>query len=333
MTPQNRHPRLKPILDAVRRAVVICQDVQANFLHSHDKVSTENTEPVTIADYASQAIISHAIQTHYPDDAIIAEESGREFGEIVGENERALILSLLTNIYDRNVTQTDVMTWLDHGKSHQASRTWVIDPIDGTKGFVNRRHYAIGVALLQDGIPAEAIIACPGYEGEGFTGAIFYTDDGQAYRTSLAAGGEAVEIRVSGRGVDDHAHLVQSFERAHAGKERMARVYREAGLGQARISELDSMEKYALVAGGDAELYLRLHRVGSEYTHKSWDHAAGTALVITAGGRVTDVDGSPLDFSQGANLPNKGMVVSNGVLHDAVLQAIQGLLNEEASAE
>jgi len=58
------------------------------------------------------------------------------------------------------------------------------------------------------------------------------------------------------------------------------------------------------------------------YAHKIWDHAAGAALVCQAGGRVTDIDGSPLDFSQGETLPNAGMVISNGQHHDRVIAAI-----------
>lgn len=53
---------------------------------------------------------------------------------------------------------------------------------------------------------------------------------------------------------------------------------------------------------GDAEIYLRLPRPGKRYEEKIWDHAAGVVVVEEAGGRVTDVYGKPLDFSQGRTL-------------------------------
>lgn len=121
---------------------------------------------------------------------------------------------------------------------------------------------------------------------------------------------------------------VQSYERAHASKSRMGRARELAGLGKARIIELDSMEKYALVACGIADLYMRLPRPGSDYAHKVWDHAAGVALVQAAGGLATGLDGEELDFSRGETLPNAGMIISNGQQHGRVVEAVRRVLRE-----
>jgi 3'(2'), 5'-bisphosphate nucleotidase len=88
------------------------------------------------------------------------------------------------------------------------------------------------------------------------------------------------------------------------------------------------MEKYALVASGQADAYLRLPNLDSKRPHMSWDHAAGTALVIAAGGSVTDVDGTPLDFSRGKALPNRGMLVSNGKVQQQLIDAAVAVLAE-----
>jgi 3'(2'), 5'-bisphosphate nucleotidase len=62
---------------------------------------------------------------------------------------------------------------------------------------------------------------------------------------------------------------------------------------------------------------------GKGYVEKIWDHAAGLAVVREAGGRVTDVAGKPLDFTHGARLEtNRGVIVTNGALHDAVLAVL-----------
>ena len=86
---------------------------------------------------------------------------------------------------------------------------------------------------------------------------------------------------------------------------------------------LDSQAKYAVVARGEGDLYLRLP-TRADYREKIWDHAGGVLVVEEAGGRVSDIDGKPLDFTQGRELSaNRGVVVTNGKLHDDVLKAIR----------
>ena len=223
------------------------------------------------------------------------------------------------------VSETELVAWLDFGVDRSAARTWVIDPIDGTKGFLARRHYVIAVGLLREGQVSEGIVAAPGYRAG--AGALFYTREGATLRAPLAAG-DGVRVAVSQRhSIEDYV-AVQSYERYHASKSRMGRARDYAGLGDVRLLELDSMEKYALVACGDADLYMRLPREGSTYEHKIWDHAAGVALVRNAGGTVTDLDGGPLDFSQGETLPNAGLIASNGAHHERVVDAVQRVMAE-----
>ena len=84
--------------------------------------------------------------------------------------------------------------------------------------------------------------------------------------------------------------------------------------------------QYAVVARGDASIYLRLP-TRPDYREKVWDHAAGCIIVHEAGGRVTDVRGRPLDFSRGRTLAgNLGVVATNGVLHADVLSAVRYVL-------
>ncbi len=319
---------MQVIRAAARAAARLCRLVQENYLSA----SSKGGEPVTIADYGSQAIIGRALQKHYPNDAVVAEESGAQFLQIVKGEQRAQVLELLAQVLEQPVSLADLVAWLDFGAGKAARRTWVIDPVDGTKGFIARRHYAIACALLVDGQVAEGLIAAPGYVGsDGSLGALMYTQAGATWRAPLS-GGAGQQVRVSRRRAVGEFVAVQSFERAHASKSRMALAREYAGLGDARILELDSMEKYALVACGDADLYMRLPWAGYRYAHKIWDHAAGVALVQAAGGIVTDLDGSPLDFSLGDTMPNLGMIISNGQHHAAVVKAVQRVLAETGGA-
>jgi 3'(2'), 5'-bisphosphate nucleotidase len=88
---------------------------------------------------------------------------------------------------------------------------------------------------------------------------------------------------------------------------------------------IDSQAKYAAVAAGIAEIYVR-PRNREDWRERVWDHAAGAAIVAGAGGTITDLDGLPLDFTTGDVLDlNRGVLVSNGGLHAAVLGALASI--------
>ncbi|MCY2964032.1 MAG: hypothetical protein NT069_10375 [Planctomycetota bacterium] len=92
---------------------------------------------------------------------------------------------------------------------------------------------------------------------------------------------------------------------------------------------IDSQAKYAAVARGDAALYLR-HSLSKTYIEKVWDHAAGVIVTDEAGGRVTDVNGKPLDVTAGRQLENNtGIVATNGLIHDRVLAAVREVLSRK----
>ena len=88
---------------------------------------------------------------------------------------------------------------------------------------------------------------------------------------------------------------------------------------------MDSQAKYAVLAAGGGEMLVRLLSTDRlDYREKVWDQAAGSLVVEQAGGRVTDLDGKPLDFGHGRTLAtNRGVVATNGLLHDAALAALR----------
>jgi 3'(2'), 5'-bisphosphate nucleotidase len=88
---------------------------------------------------------------------------------------------------------------------------------------------------------------------------------------------------------------------------------------------MDSQAKYGILARGEVTLYLRVPSPAEPgYKENIWDHAAGSIIAEEAGGRVTDVMGRPLDFSSGIKMEkNRGILVTNGILHEAVLKALE----------
>lgn len=320
---------LQPIIQAARQAAALCRAVQDKHIAPYQQgiqetiVHKAGTEPVTIADYGAQAIVCRVLSQHFPDDAVIAEEGSAQFRELISEADQQEIVSLISGALEEPVTVEQVIAWLDFGLDREAERTWVIDPIDGTKGFIALRQYVVAIGLLDVSRQVVGgVMAAPGYLNGG---AIFYTGDGQAFAEPLT-GGAARSIRASER--TDPAALIalESFEKSHASQDLMAQLRETAGIGGAQVERIDSQEKYARVAAGDADLYLRLPRITSTRPHMTWDHAAGTALVQAAGGVVSDVDGSPLDFAQGRTLAkNRGMIVANPHIHPRLIEAAQKL--------
>jgi 3'(2'), 5'-bisphosphate nucleotidase len=115
-----------------------------------------------------------------------------------------------------------------------------------------------------------------------------------------------------------------SVESGHSAHGDAAAVADRLGIAAAPL-RMDSQAKYAVVARGEADIYLRLP-TRADYVEKIWDHAAGAAIVAEAGGTVTDIHGRPLEFHHGRELiGNRGVIVTNGRLHDRVLDAIREL--------
>ncbi|XXF76828.1 inositol monophosphatase family protein [Myxococcaceae bacterium GXIMD 01537] len=303
-----------PIIEAVRRACELSRRVREADTGFSSK---SDSSPVTLADYGAQALLCRTLALHAPGDAVVAEEGADAFARDVGAEDGAFLLSLLEELLGVPVTREQVVRWLEHGRGPRTPRTWVIDPIDGTLGFVSGRAYAVCVGLLRDGEPAEGIIGAP-VSPLDVGGTLFRTEAGGA-RAEPLAGGPVREVRVSRREEPETVRIVHSFERGAGSKRFEERVQEAAGLQAASTEGYDGMVKYALVAAGAADLFVRSPRGRSP--HKLWDHVAGTALVRAAGGVVTGLRGEPVDFTQGTELSNPGLVVSNAVLHARVVAA------------
>ena len=125
--------------------------------------------------------------------------------------------------------------------------------------------------------------------------------------------------------------MLRSMEDVHTDPTRLALVAERLKLRRPPIA-LDSQAKYLVIAGGQAELLIRLFpSTKPDYKEKLWDVAAGALVIEEAGGRVTDLHGNPLDLMAGRELTrNCGSLISNGHLHDVVLSVVSAVLTEAA---
>lgn len=313
---------LETAIQAVCAASRVCESVQKTI--TDEVLEKKDRSPVTLADFSSQAVVCRTIRHAFPDDPIIAEEDAAELRK--PENSEFLTRAV-HEIQQLGIDATaeKVCEWIDHGgASDYCDRFWTLDPIDGTKGFLRREQYAVSLALIVNGRIDVAVLACPNLADEDQSRGIlaYAVRGGGSFISSLAAPESARPIRVSTRDQAAEIRFCESVESGHSAHDHSAQVAATLGIQQAPV-RLDSQAKYAVVARGEAEVYLRLP-TRADYNEKIWDHAGGVLVVEEAGGRVTDVAGRPLEFNHGRELTaNRGVIVTNGSLHDRVLDALR----------
>jgi 3'(2'), 5'-bisphosphate nucleotidase len=312
---------------AVREAASLCRAVRGGI--APESMAKADLSPVTVADFGSQALICRTLAESMPGDPVVAEEDSADLRR--PENERLLdqVLDHVRAIRSE-ADPEDVCRWIDRGEERgYAPRFWTLDPIDGTKGYLRGGQYAIALALIVEGRVEVAALACPNLPMDrgdaGPRGAVFVAVRGEGSSVQpLDGGAPPVAIHVSPTAESSSARFCESVESGHSSHSDAEAIAEQLGI-HAPPERLDSQAKYAVVARGEAEIYLRLP-TRADYREKIWDHAAGALVVAEAGGNVTDLDGRPLEFHHGPELSaNRGVIVTNGLLHRDVLAAVRAV--------
>ena len=203
--------------------------------------SKSDASPVTEADEAADALISAGLRAAFPDAALVTEEQAETHSE-------------------------------------SARDFFIVDPLDGTKEFVQRRgDFTVNIAWVEDGVPVRGVVYAPA------KGRLFWTRaDGttveEAGPFDPETPGEATELKV--RTPDESALLVVA-SKSH--RDQATDDY----IGKYQVADMRSAGsslKFCLVATGEADLYPRLGRT------MEWDTAAGHAVLLGAGGKVVRFD-------------------------------------------
>jgi 3'(2'), 5'-bisphosphate nucleotidase len=317
---------MKFALEAVRRASQLVQTVQDELVSP--ALTKDDRSPVTVADFASQALVARLLSESFPDDPLVGEEDSQAL------REAGPTLDLVTGFVRRifpAATSEAVCAWIDRGASTMpARRFWTLDPIDGTKGFVRGDQYAVALALVVDGTVQLGVLGCPKLSDAcrpdyGGPGSLVVAARGQGTWHSPLEGAERFErLWASRRDNPAQARLLRSFESGHTNVGKIDEFIHLLGI-HADPVRMDSQAKYAVLAAGRGDMLVRLLSLSQpDYREKIWDQAAGSLVVQEAGGTITDLDGNPLDFSTGRTLRNnRGVLASNGRLHPAALAALR----------
>jgi HAL2 family 3'(2'),5'-bisphosphate nucleotidase len=314
-------------LQAVRTAARFVRHIQEHMVVQ--SMAKQDASPVTVADFASQAVVAAMLDQTFPDDPLVAEEGSQALKEANGEEVLRSVVEFVT-LLRPGADETKVCDWIDRGMGATAERFWVLDPIDGTKGFLRGDQYAVAAALIFSGQVVVGALGCPGLLGpttpREHNGSAYLAVRGQGAWAADLEDGNLNRVRVSERKDPHLARILRSFEAVHTDEGLLDELAEMLGCIQPPM-RMDSQAKYALVAKGEADLIFRLLSPSRpDYREKIWDQAAGSILVEEAGGRVTDLDGKPLDFAAGRELVNNvGVLVSNGSLHEAARRALEAV--------
>lgn len=315
-------------IGAVREAAALARDVRRQ-IHERAFLKADQS-PVTVADFAVQALVAQRLVQAFPDDTLIAEEDSASLREPEGREILESVLAVLGRAIP-NPSPDRVLWMIDRGGGTPAERFWTLDPVDGTQGFVRGDQYVVALALVVRGRVEIGLLGCPELalaDGGGAAGSIVCAVRNRgAFRASLA-GGSFAPLHVSTCREPGKARVLRSFESDHIDLSAFNDIVRTLRV-KADPRLMDSQAKHVLIAAGHADLLIRPPAT-REFRDKIWDQAAGSILIEEAGGRVTDLRGARLDFGSGRLLSrNEGVIASNGFLHEAVLDAVRDVTMKE----
>lgn len=246
---------------------------------AEQKLGVDNfSEPVTIADRTASKIIVEGLAEVFPTDAILSEEEADDIEDRVS------------------------------GK-----RVWMIDPIDGTQGFINKDgDFGVQIGLTENGEAVLGVVFLP------FHNELFYATKGEG--AFFVKNDESPkDLQVSGK--TDFSQMNLAVSRNHLSP-KMSQISKSFVFREV-IHRGSVGLKIGLIARQIADLYIHL----SPRT-KYWDSCAPQIILEESGGKMTDIFGSPLRYDLHDVQNHNGILASNGESHELTLQKLRSLLNK-----
>lgn len=265
-------------------ATALAREAGAAILEQYDgpirveqKNYEDDVEPVTQADRIANELIVSRLKQEFPNDGILAEES------------------------------------VDTKHRLEKSRVWMVDPLDGTNGFIDGNgDFAVQIGLAE--------------EGQCVLGVVYHPLTGTLYRAVRGTGSwierpqfEPQRAHVSD--VEDLPSMRLAASRSHRSP-RMNKVVARFGFRQ-EVQRGSVGIKVGLLVERQCDVYIHL----SART-KQWDTCAPEVILTEAGGRVSDLFGYPLKYNVSDVQNRNGLVASNGAAHDRIIETLAPLLKE-----
>ena len=268
---------LEVAIDLARSAGAAILEQYKGPLDVEHKNLDDDFEPVTQADRIANELIVTGLQREFPGDGILAEES------------------------------------VDTSRRLDKSRVWMVDPLDGTNGFIaGNGDFAVQIGLAEHGEPIVSVVYLP------LTGVLYRAVQGEGTwieRPEL----ETERAQVSNN--SDVSNMRLAASRSHRSV-RMNKVVERFGFRE-EVQRGSVGIKIGLLIERQSDVYIHL----SPRT-KQWDTCAPQLILTEAGGLMTDLFGEPLNYNVPDVQNRNGLVASNGRAHDQIIATLAPLLAE-----
>lgn len=194
------------------------------------------------------------------------------------------------------------------------SRVWMVDPMDGTKEFISHcDEFAVMIGLAVDGKPRLGVVYQP------LTGKLYYAASGMG--AFLEEGHTTIPLRVSPE--SDPAAMTIALSRSHHSRRVDAIRHRLAITQTLRAGSIGL--KVGMICERRAHLYLNTSGGTCQ-----WDSCAPEAILLEAGGRMTDLFNAPLQYNRHELQNSNGVIASSGTIHERIVEAARSVLRREA---
>ncbi len=274
----NLKKELETAIAAARKAGEIINEFYALEIIAEEKYGVDNfSEPVTIADRTASKIIVEKLAEEFPEDGILSEEEP------------------------------------DSRRRLSKSRVWIIDPLDGTRGFINKDgDFAVQIGLAVGG---EAVL-----------GVVFLPNQNMLYYAVKDEGAFFIENENSSKKLEvssktDFSEMIPAISRNHRSP-KMSRISADFHFKK-EVRRGSVGLKIGLLARQICDLYVHL----SPRT-KFWDTCAPQIILEEAGGNLTDLFGSRIRYDIKDVQNHNGVLATNGVAHDKAVAKLRPLLTE-----
>ncbi|EFQ35731.1 3',5'-bisphosphate nucleotidase [Colletotrichum graminicola] len=351
-------------LAAAIAAVQHAAKLSRRVLAASDKgvVTKEDLSPVTVADFAIQALLTSTLHAAFPGDKFVGEESAADLREnpklcasvwallqqVAGERDEDSLCKLPASPED----MCDMIDWCGLGDPSPTGRFWVFDPIDGTKTFVRGELYAINVCLMEDGRQSIGVVGLPLLSADATapinndsidptgTGSIMFAV--RSHGTFIRPMSGPIDLpptkipRHADADADARPPLVSvtCIEGSESGAPGIhQKVAERLGIAYPGNDLLGWVLRWTVLGLGQANCTFWAYRRRDRLA-KIWDHAGAMLLFEEVGGKVTDVDGNPVNLTAGRKMvANYGFVAAPPSVHARVLEAVRETLKEEGLHE
>jgi 3'(2'), 5'-bisphosphate nucleotidase len=277
MRTTNYDRELRVAIELARAAGAAILEHYEGPLKIEQKTSYDDVEPVTQADRIANELIVTGLKREFPGDGILAEES------------------------------------VDTKRRLEKSRVWMVDPLDGTNGFIDGNgDFAVQIGLAE--------------EGECVVGVVYLPLPGVLYR-AVRGGGTWIERpqfdpeKAKTSDVKTISTMRLAASRSHRSP-RMNKVVERFGFRE-EVQRGSVGIKVGLIIEKQCDVYIHL----SPRT-KQWDTCAPQVILTEAGGRMTDLFGYPLNYNVPDVQNRNGLVASNGASHEQIIETLAPLLDE-----